>query len=215
MGAKTRLENGLFPDQAQVLQELQVQPDWKKACDAVGVSHSSFRRWIREDTAFRTYYNTMHEGVIDAVRAQMEATAQKAAEVFDEAVGATKDQTFEFKCPHCHGDVKITAEVPDWNTRMRAGEVSLKVAKILKDVKEVGGTITVAQLPLHLQLAWAAFKRDGRDAIPPASYDQLVGYGIIKGELPAPKGDVWEAEYREVTTDDQHEHSGDRMEGVS
>ena len=211
----TRLDNGLLPEQAQFLQELQVQPDWKKACDALGISHGTYRRWIREDTAFRAAYNSMHEGVIDAVRAQLEATAQKAAEVFDEAVGATRDITVEFKCPHCNGAVKITAEVPDWNTRMRAGEISLKVAKILKDVKEVGGTVTIAQLPLHLQLAWAAFKRDGRDAIPPASYDELVQYGIIKGELALPRGEVTEAVWNEVTTSDEHKHSGDRVEGVS
>lgn len=197
-----RLDNGLLPEQVQVLQELQTQPDWKKACDAVGVSHSSFRRWMRSDAAFREQYNRMHENVVDAVRAQLEATAQKAAEVFDEAVEATKDQTIELKCPHCGGEIKVTAEVPDWQTRIKAGEVSLKVAKVLKDVKEVGGVITIAQLPLHLQLAYAAFKREGRDAIPPGSYDQLVQYGIIKGELPSPRGPVLEGEYREIDSVD-------------
>lgn len=199
----TRLENGLLPEQSLVIQALATQPDWKKACDEAGVPYANFRRWIRMDAAFRDAYNGLHSGVIDAVRAQIEATAQKAAEVFDEATEATRDVSVEIKCPNCNTDIKITAEVPDWNVRMRAGETSLKVAKILKDVKEVGGVVTIAQLPLHLQIAYAAYKREGATAIPPGAYDQLVEAGIIKGALPAPKDDTVEAEWHEVDSADK------------
>jgi len=198
-----RLESGLLPEQLSVLQELANLPDWKKACDAIGISHASFRRWIRQDTAFRDAYGHMHTGIIDAVRAQLNATAQKAAEVFDEATEATKDITIDIKCPTCNTDIKVTAEVPDWNTRMRAGETSLRVAKILKDVKEVEGTITLAQLPLYLQIAYASYRREGPRAIPPGAYDQLVQYGIIKEQMSAPQDEgTIEGEFHEIDSTD-------------
>lgn len=190
--SRKRLANGLMVNQTKVLQAMEDTSDWKAACDAAGVGHEQFRQWIRRDPAFREAFEHAHSGVVEGVRKQLEASAQKAAEVYDEALEATKDWTLETECPECHKPIKITAEVPDYNIRLKAGDAVLRVSKILKDVKEVSGTIQIQDQPLHLQLAYAQYKRLGREAIPPNAYEKLVDLGIIKA---LPDGTI-DAEYR-------------------
>lgn len=196
-----RLRNaqGLMLEQSLVLQELTSHSDWKKACDAVGVNYDRFRKWLRGDASFKAAFNTQFEKQADMVRQQIELSAQKAGEIYDSALSATRDLDIEVECTNCHTRLKITAEVPDWATRLKAGEVVLKVGKILKDVKEVQGKITIEQLDLPLRLALAAHNQ-GR-VIPPGYYNQLVAEGfIIPPQLSS--GET-EGEYREVDTADE------------
>jgi hypothetical protein len=207
---RKRDERGLLLEQKLVLQELEQHSDWKRACDAADVTHDKFRRWLRIDEPFKTAFNLQNAQQTDTVRKQIELSAQKAGEVYDEALTANKDLTLEVTCPNCKHEMKITAEVPDWSTRLKAGEVVLKVGKILKDVKEVSGKITVEQLDLPLRLALAAHEA-GRP-IPPGFYNRLVADGFIKQpQLPA--GDVQEGEWHEVDTTDEQLDSGDRVAG--
>lgn len=188
-------------EQKLMLQELEQHSDWKRACDATGVAHDKFRRWLRIDEAFKAAFAQQNEKQTDTVRRQIELSAQKAGELYDDALTATKDLDIELECPNCKHKMKVTAEVPDWSTRLKAGEVVLKVGKILKDVKEVSGKITVEQLDLPLRLALAAYNQ-GR-VIPPGFYNELVAEGFIKPkELPA--GDTTtEGEWHEVSDDIQ------------
>jgi hypothetical protein len=189
-GAYQRLPNGLTIDQNQLIQELKLTNNWKLACDRVGISYDRFRDWMRRNQTFQRAYEELHAGTVNAVRKQLEASAQKAAEVFDEALDATKDVEIETTCPSCQAEIKITAQVPDYATRLKAGETVLKVGRVLKDVKEIEGRVTVASLPLHLQLALAAW-REGQP-IPPGYQRELNELGFIKGELPAPIDTEWE-----------------------
>ena len=196
---RKRNEAGLMPDQVLFLRKLGEVADWKKACDASKVSYDKFRQWIRRDSAFITAYDRASTGVVEGVRKQLESSAQKAAEVYDEALDATKDMDLELDCPHCGKHIKMVAEVPDFGTRLKAGDAVLRVSKILKDVKEVSGMITIADQPLYLQIAYARFKREGRDAIPPNAYDKLMELGIIKA---LPEGEVYDGEYTVLEDDD-------------
>lgn len=193
---RLRDANGLMLDQKLVLQEMEQHSDWKKACDAVGVTHDRFRKWLRIDASFKTAFNLQFEKQADMVRQQIELSAQKAGEIYDSALSATRDLDIELECPNCKHKMKVTAEVPDWSTRLKAGEVVLKVGKILKDVKEVSGKITVEQLDLPLRLALAAYNQ-GR-VIPPGYFNQLVTEGFIKPPQQLPAGDTVEGEYHEV-----------------
>lgn len=188
----TKLENGLTTEQTQLLAELGQTADIKTACEATGVALRTFRRWIRDDAVFKKAFTSLHSGVLESAKAQIEIAAAKAANVFDEALDATKDVDLELECPHCHGEIRIKAQVSDHATRMKAGEVVLKVSKILKDVKETHGTVTVAALPLHMQIALAAFKRG--EPIPPSLEDKLTEMGFIKA---LPEGST-EGEWHEV-----------------
>jgi hypothetical protein len=191
-----KLENDLTLEQNQMLQALAQQTDWRKACEEAGVAPTAFRRWLRESAPFKKAYNKLYAGVLESARTQLEISAQKAADVFDEALDATKDVTIELKCPHCDGEIKVEARVTDHAMRMKAGEVVLKVGKILKDVKETSGTITIAALPLHLQLAYASYKRG--ETIPPHFEEDLREAGLIK----ALGSGVEEGEYREIDPTD-------------
>lgn len=203
---RKRLANGLMVDQNRVMLAMEDAAGWKEACEAAGVSPQRFREWIRRDAAFREAFERAHSGVVEGVRKQLEASAQKAAEVYDEALDATKDTDIETTCPECGAAIKITAEVPDFTTRLKAGDAVLRVSKILKDVKEVTGQITIQDQPLYLQIAYARFKREGREAIPPNAYEKLVDLGIIKA-LPA--GDTVEGEFHYV--EDEHETAADNV----
>lgn len=206
---RARGADGLFADQKLVLQELTQHSDWRRACDTCGVSHDRFRRWLRQDEAFKAKFEAMFEHHTDAIRKQLEMSAEKAGEVFDGALGATKDLELELQCPHCKGDIKVTAEIPDWGTRLKAGEVILKVGRILKDVKEYEGRITIAQLPLHLQLALASYHQ-GKE-IPPGYQRELAEAGFLKlAAGPEPE----EAEWHEVDTRNEQQSGGAGVEGV-
>jgi hypothetical protein len=200
---------GLLLEQKLVLQELEQHSDWKRACDAAGVSHEKFRRWLRIDEPFKLAFSIQNDKQTDTVRKVIELSTQKAGEVYDDALSANKDLTLEITCPNCKHEMKITAEVPDWKTRLKAGEIVLKVGKILKDVKEVSGKITVEQLDLPLRLALASYHQ-GRQ-IPPGYYNQLVAEGFIK-QPALPAGDVQEGEWYEADTTDEQLDSSDRVE---
>lgn len=197
---RKRLDNGLTVDQNLILQELTMLGNWKQACDRAGVSYERFRTWIKRDEAFRKAFEELNAGAVESVRRQLEGSSQRAAEAFDDALEATKDVKIKTECPECHAEIELVAEVPDHATRLKSAEVILKVNKVLKDVKEVEGRITVAALPLHLQLALAAWRR-GDYGIPPGYRDQLIEYGMIKA-LPPGRPDVEEAEYRVMGEED-------------
>ncbi len=196
-------------NQKLVLQEMEQHSDWKRACAIVGVTHDQFRRWLRSDGYFKAAFTRQHEKQADMVRAQIELSAQKAGEMFDSALDATKDLDIELECPHCKGKIKVTAEVPDWGARQKAGEVVLKVGKILKDVKEVSGRITIEQLDLPLRLALASYHL-GR-TIPPGYYSQLVAEGFIKPPQ-LPSGEVAEGEFREVDGEEEERDAADTVD---
>src|SRR3990167_321392 len=193
---RKRMANGLTIDQNLVLQELSASHNWKEACNKAGVEHSRFRSWIKRDQQFLRAFEELHGGAIEAVKAQLTSSAQRATETFDDALDATKDVTIETKCPACGSDIKIVAEVPDYGVRLKAGEVILKVNRILKDVKEVEGRVTIAALPLHLQLALAAY--DAQQPIPPGAEKELRELGFIKETAALPAPIIEEAEWEEI-----------------
>src|SRR5581483_7880592 len=124
---RARLRNGLTADQNLVMQELSRHGNWKRACDTTGVSYERFRHWMRKDPHFRRAFEEMNGETVESVKRQLESSAQRAAEVFDDALEAMKDAKLDIKCPACGVEIKIEAEVPDYATRLKAGETILKV----------------------------------------------------------------------------------------
>jgi len=166
-------ELGLTLEQRKLLSELALS-DWRSACETLNINPRTARSWLL-GPEFRAAYDGLVSTGVETARKVMENKAFRATEMYDEALDAMRTIEQEVICPHC--DTPFTAEisVPDWNPRLRAGEVILKVARIYKDVREQETIIT--HLGLEERLALAKYKyalEHGQDPnIPPALMERI------------------------------------------
>jgi hypothetical protein len=175
---QARDADGLTLMQRRALQALALTDDWRDACTEAQVSPNSVMHWLSNNEAFRAAYNDILRPNISIIRDMMETTALKATGMYDEAVTAVKMVELEIVCPSCAHKFSLTNPQPDWSTRLRAGDTAMRVAKVLKDVKEIEGTITHLNMEESLALASAryAIRRGQTPTIPPQMMAKLRSY---------------------------------------
>ncbi len=175
---QARDADGLTLTQRRALQELAFTDDWRQACVKAKVSPHSVKHWLSTNEAFHTAYNNLLGPAVAVVRDMMESSAVKAAGMYEKALDALKTVEREIRCPECQHEFILPESGPDWNARLRAGDTVMRVAKVLKDVKEIGGTITHLSMEENLALASAQHSiRNGQEpTIPPRMMDKLRPY---------------------------------------
>ena len=156
--------DGLMLNQRRLLQEMAQVTDWRKACENAEIKPETARGWLTRDEAFIQAYNDLLGPAVEIARDLMESSALKAAGMYSEAIEAMKVIDTEVTCPHCRKEFTLESVTPDWNARLRAGDTILKSAKILKDVKEISGSIT--HLSMEESLALAKAKHAMRNGLP-------------------------------------------------
>lgn len=181
-------QSGLTLDQRKLLACLLEYPDWEEACrewkpkQPVDKSIKSLRQWLANNPAFKTEYNKLGEHMLAEARAKLDSLSPKAAQTYEEALGATSME--EVTCPDC-GSI-FDAPLPDWTVRLRvsdnlfkrAGDLSTSTSKVQLQA-QINHTVS---LSLEDRLAIARLQRDL--PIPP---DVLEGLRV-RGLLPSPGG---------------------------
>jgi hypothetical protein len=172
---QTRDKDGLTLAQRRLLGELALTTNWRQACTNAGVPPNTLRSLLSTNKAFQAAYNNLLGPAVEVARDMLESSVIKVAGMYDEAVEAVKMVELEIVCPECKHEFPVANPHPDWATRLRAGDTVLRVAKLLKDVKEISGTIT--HLTLEESLALARWKHDGQ--ISPSMIERLRQKGLL------------------------------------
>jgi hypothetical protein len=200
---------GLTLEQRKLLACLLEYPDWTEAVLAwkpkqdTEVSIKRLRNWLTKPD-FRAEYNKLGEFMLGQARAKLDSLGPKAAQTYEEALGATTQQ--EVECPDC-GSV-FHAPLPDWTVRLRvsdnlfkrAGDLSTTTSKVKMEAElNVNHRLT---LTLEDQLAIARLQR--ALPVPP---DVLEGLRV-RGLLPSQAGaddtsPPIEADWRELGKQDR------------
>lgn len=172
---QVRGAEGLTLVQSRVLQEMALTTDWREACARVEANPRTVRSWLEHDPAFQDAYAALIGPAISTARDLMESSALKAAGVYNEAMEAIKVIEQEVTCPHCSLPFMTEMGMPDWNSRLRAGDTVMKVARILKDVSEKSVTITHLTMEDNLAIARANWEisQGLQPTIPPAMLERL------------------------------------------
>ena len=170
-------EEGLTLKMREVLQELVQEPDVRRACANAEVPYGTVKSWLQKETGFRAAYDNLTRIAIDVIKDAMESTAMKATGMYDEAIDATDIINTEVKCPECDHHFHTEVAQPNWAARLKAGETALKVARVLKDVKET--TSVHVSLTMDEMIALARTKADPPLPIPPSMRTRLRAKGAI------------------------------------
>ena len=158
-------DEGLTLEQRNLLQELGMHAgDWKQACVNSQIPQKRCQRWLANNEAFLSAYNNLVGSSLDIVQDRMEDLAHRAGDMYEEAMEAVRYWSKDVTCPKCTHEFSVPVGGPDWNARLRAGDTLLKSAKILKDVKEISGSIT--HLSMEESLALAKAKHAMRNGLP-------------------------------------------------
>ena len=145
--------DGLMLDQRRFISALVESGDVREVCRQESISWNRFKGWVQKDLHFQEALDRAIGPSVETVRAMMEHSAIKAAGVYDDALEAVHYITESVKCPcGCEHTFDVQILWKDWGTRLKAGEVVLKAAKVLKDVREVHGTVTHLSLEENIAL---------------------------------------------------------------
>jgi hypothetical protein len=175
-----RDEDGLLAQQRNALTGLLAGESWPEVQRRLGLSSRQLGRWLREDEHFRAAYEDLFDFDVDTLRKQIQANGTKAAERLDESLDAVKTITIHGSCPNCRTKVEVATEVPDWNTRMKAIDMVLRVSRVLKDVTKVEADVPQPSLTHHLALAMT---RSGKgDQVPPHIKEDLHRMKLLDGQ---------------------------------
>lgn len=149
--------------------------NWREACEKAGVPANSLKYWLAHEPAFQKAYNSLLGPAVEVARDMIESTAVRAAGMYDEAIDAIKGIDCTVVCPACQHEFSAKVGEPDWAARLRAGDTVLKVSRILKDVKEIGATITHLSVEESLALARLKYALDHGIApdIPPHMMEKI------------------------------------------
>ncbi len=168
-------EDGLTLAMREVLQEMAHEPDIRRACGNAKVPFSTVKSWLQKEPGFQAAYDNLTTPATELIREIMEGHAMRATGMYAEAIDATDVVDVEVKCPDCDNVFHTEVAQPNWQARLKAGEVAMKVARVLKDVRE--STHVNIKLTLEEAVAVAAIK-SGRP-VPPAMFARLRAKGAL------------------------------------
>lgn len=171
--------DGLLVEQRRFFQELADTGDPRRACESAEISWGRFKTWLQRDRNFQTAFDNALGPAVDIVREMLETSATKAAGVLDEALDSNEAFEQDVTCPNpdCQAQFTARIQIPNWAIRLRAGEMILKGARVLKDSREIQFQGTMTHLTMDQHIALAAFKA-GR-SIPPNVRSELDHAGLI------------------------------------
>ena len=171
--------DGLRVEQRRFFQELADTGDPRRACASAEISWNRFKTWLQRDRHFQTAFDNALGPAVDIVREMLETSATKAAGVLDEALDSNESFEQDVVCPNpeCGHQFTTRVQIPNWAIRLRAGEMILKGARVLKDSKEIKFEGTMTHLTMDQHIALAAFKA-GR-TIPPNARSELERAGLL------------------------------------
>lgn len=176
-------ERGLTEPQRRFLLEMAGGKTRREAEAAIPVSRRTVQLWLKDSQAFRSAYDKLYDGTIGETKSRLGGATATAADVLLEAMNATKDATFTVTCPECEAKFEVVATIPNHQVRLKASEIVLKGAKVLKDVKEISGSVTT--LSMEERVALSLFKAGKLDLIPSHMWERLIAAGVIpEGSVP-------------------------------
>lgn len=171
--------NGLLIEQRRFFQELAVYGDPKKACEEADITWGRFKNWLSRDKHFQEAYDNMLSPSLDLVREMLETSAPKAAGVVDAALDSDDTMEYDVVCDEQHEGprhFKTYIKIPNWQVKLRASEMIFKATKLLKDVKEISGTVTHMTLEDRIALA----SHNAGRTLPPNVKNRLVELKLIE-----------------------------------
>jgi hypothetical protein len=174
---------GLTEHQRLFLMELAAGKTRKEAAKVIDTSMRTVQKW-QNQPAFKQALAAIFEGAITETRNRLGGATTTPADVLLEAMEAMKDATINVHCPNCDEDLEVVAKVPHWPARIRAAELVLRAAKVLKDVKEIEGSVTT--MTIEQRIALALFKTGRYDQIPSFMWESLQKLGVIPAEQEQP-----------------------------
>lgn len=192
-------EDGLRLEQRALLQSLADGLSRTQALKHCGLSIYQWNRWMRAGTPFRAAYDRLNVSTAAETRRLLESASSKAGDVLVDAMDAMKDVTMEVTCPQCQTKFGVEAEIPNHNVRLKASEITLRAARVLKDVREVESSVT--HMSIEQRIALALWKAGKVDQIPSHMWEELVKLGLI----PATEAQS----YKLLEARNAHDHSAE------
>lgn len=172
--------DGLLIEQRRFFQELALYGDPKIACEKADVSYNRFKSWLGRDRHFQAAYDTALGPSLNIVREMLETSAPRAAGVLDEALEASDPMEHDTICPECNHHFMIVIQIPNHQVKLKASEMILRATRMLKDVREVEGTITHIGLEDRLALSmYKAWQTGVGSPIPPNVLSRLKTLHLI------------------------------------
>ena len=143
LGLLRRGKDGLMTIQRMLLEELMEEGgSWRKACQKLDIKERRVRFWLTNDDAFSEAYDKLLGSVdITATKKELDYLASGAAELYEEAMQATRGAKVDTKCPKCGKEFEVHAAAPDHRIRMKAMETLLKISGTLKETRKVEGQL--------------------------------------------------------------------------
>ena len=151
---RKRGADGLMAHQRHFLTALQECGDIDEAVKTAKIERRSVLYWLRSDPTFLEKYSALFDSV-DRHRSNMKRIAEKSTDTVEQAHDAMKGIATNTQCPECGAKFKVFTRQEDWQTRMRAAEVTLKSVDILGEKKtiEIKGEVLVLTMAEKIALA--------------------------------------------------------------
>lgn len=193
---------GLTLLQRRVLQEIAMTGNWRQAAANVGIKDPRTVRRMFKNPAFKEQYDSFFDAEeIKVTERELNLAADDVTWVFEEAKNAELQKKFRVECPECGHKFDFFAKVADHMTRMKAGELLLKMRGLLTDNRtvKVSGRVEHVHWEYHEQLILQ--KLEVGLPVPETVYKAVKAKADAAGwTLPEP---VIEGEYSVVeSTDD-------------
>lgn len=175
---------GLTLPERRILTEIAMTGSWMEAATNLGYNHRQVRNLFKKQ-AFKEEYDKLFDTEeLKSVQREMEMVAGDVAKIYEEAKNAELVKRLPAVCPSCGHKFTFLATVMDWSAKLKAGEVLLRVAGLLRDNKniKVEGSVQHTVLTLTaddlimLQRIKAGFE------VPPHKRQHLIEIGAIEAE---------------------------------
>lgn len=174
---------GLTEQQRLFLLEIAAGRTRKEAAKAIDTTLRTVQKW-QHRPEFRQALTEVFDGTIEETKTRLRGATASALDGLIEMQEAMKDATLHVQCPGCGEELEIAAKIPNWTARGRAYELILRAAKVLKDVKEIEGTMTT--MTIEQRIALALFKTGRYDQIPTFMWESLQKIGVIPADQEQP-----------------------------
>ena len=181
-----RDSDGLLVEQRRFFQSLADCGDPRRACEESQITWTRLKTWLARDRAFGEAWDRALGPSVDTVRELLETSATKAAAVLDEALDSDATIEHDAVCPACAFLFTVRVQIPNWQVRLRAGEMILKGARVLREVKDINVEGTVTHMTLEQRLALAAWKAGQH--VTPQALTELRNLGLLKETPALPEG---------------------------
>lgn len=192
-------ENGVDSRMKIFIQELATSGSWRSAANEAGVNERTPRRWLESHPGFQALWAQVFGSTdVNSYKKQAEILQAKALNVYDESMDAAQVITVKVQCPECGERFTTEYTVPNAATRLKAADAVSKMTGLLKETKEVKGSVEIVHLTAVQKSAYLAWQTGL--PIAPHLEAELREVGLIgpdeRRSLPA--GSVVEGTFREV-----------------